>query len=335
MALTISDTVSEPGGSKPNEDRVGTGPHGAWVLDGATDVYSEAFLPAHNDVHYLVDHLDGLLTGVTATSVDSTADALLPELAAAMSREIAAHGFPPERTHPTCSLGLLLDHGASLELARIGDATLITAGKQTVELSTDFYNHREAAAVSAAGSAGLKTPNARQALLERRREYITGVHEEGVFSGDRTAKLRVHNLRRLTTRTSYPCPRPRSSGAQPSQGLSTSTGERADGSRTPQLTSYEGVLKRYGRRRILGWLRPEVPRPLLIRGPAQYSSPCSTPRGTAPTSPFAPTTRPRATPRSKYSAPLLSPWHASSVLASPRLACDRTQPDVTLSKVGS
>lgn len=192
MALTILDTVSEPGGSKPNEDRVGAGPCGAWVLDGATDVYSEAFLPAHNDVHFLVDHLDGLLAGVTATSVDSTADALLPELADAMGKQIAAHGFPPERTHPTCSLGLLLDHGASLELARIGDATLIAAGKQTVELSTDFYNHREAAAVSAAGSAGLTTPNARQALLERRREYITGVHAEGVFSGDPAAKLRVH-----------------------------------------------------------------------------------------------------------------------------------------------
>jgi hypothetical protein len=163
------------------------------VLDGATDVYPEAFLPAHNDVHYLVDRLSEFLAAATAGATAATAETLLAGAAAAVRRDIASHDFPPERTHPTCSIGLLLDHGATLELARIGDATLIAVGERTVELSTEFYGHREAAAVSAAGADGLAGRDARQALLGRRREYITGAHEEGVFSGDPAARLRVYH----------------------------------------------------------------------------------------------------------------------------------------------
>ena len=193
MALTILDTVSEPGGAKPNEDRVGHSPSAAWVLDGATDVYPEAFLPAHNDVHYLVDHLGNLLTKHTTAGHEIGAHALLTDLACVLSRDIHAHGFPADRTHPTCSLGLLLDHGESLELARIGDTTLIVTGDNPVELSTTFYNQREAAAVNAAGPEGLATTDARTALLGRRHQYITGVHPEGVFSGHPQALLRIHS----------------------------------------------------------------------------------------------------------------------------------------------
>ncbi|MBS2532572.1 protein phosphatase 2C domain-containing protein [Catenulispora sp. NF23] len=193
MAIEVVDTVCEPGGAKPNEDRLGFGPHAAWVLDGATDVYPQPFLPAHNDVHYLVDRLGDFLTDHAAAAITDDPQTLLDHVSKRMRADLAALGFPPDRTHPTCSLGLLIDRGDTLELTRIGDATLVTAGRTVTVVDTDFYNHREAAAVAAAGPAGLSGAEARTALLSRRQEYITGVHAEGVFSGHPDARLRVHS----------------------------------------------------------------------------------------------------------------------------------------------
>jgi hypothetical protein len=190
MGLRILDTVSEPGGAKPNEDRNGYNRDAAWVIDGATDVYPEAFLPAVNDVHYLVDSLnDRLARTLDAASDPETA---LTKASAEVSGDIHELGFPSDRVHPTCSLGVAIDHGKTLEFARIGDATLIAVGAGTTELSTTFYNQREIAAVAAAGPRGLASRDARDALLRRRSEYITGVHPEGVFSGDPSAVLRIH-----------------------------------------------------------------------------------------------------------------------------------------------
>ena len=198
MGLRILDTVCESGGMKPNEDRIGAAADAAWVIDGATDVYPEPFLPAANDVHYLVDGLGDRLRHAARPSVD--AERMLTEISADLGREISGQGFPADRVHPTCSLGLAIDHGDTLELARIGDATLVAiAGHENqggrpaiTELSTTFYNQREIAAVRAAGPQGLEAHDARAALLLRRREYITGVHPEGVFSGDPSAALRLH-----------------------------------------------------------------------------------------------------------------------------------------------
>lgn len=193
MALRILDTVSEPGGTKPNEDRAGHNTDAAWVIDGATDVYPEPFLPAVNDVHYLVDSLNERLSHTVHAETDP--EAALTRISRDLSHDIRAHGFPSDRVHPTCSLGLAIDHGETVELTRIGDATLIAIGATTAEVSTNFYNQREIAAVSTAGPQGLASVGARDALLGRRREYITGVHREGVFSGDPKAVLRIHRTR--------------------------------------------------------------------------------------------------------------------------------------------
>lgn len=193
MGLRILDTVSEPGGAKPNEDRTGFNTDAAWVIDGATDVYPEPFLPAANDVHYLVDSLSDRLAHAVGPGTDL--EDALTVISADISRDINARGFPADRVHPTCSLGVAVDHGEILEFVRIGDATLIAVGTSTTEVSTTFYNQREIAAVTAAGPSGLASHDAREALLGRRREYITGVHHEGVFSGDANAVLRIHRTR--------------------------------------------------------------------------------------------------------------------------------------------
>jgi hypothetical protein len=193
MAIEVTDTVCEPGGAKPNEDRLGFSPHAAWVLDGATDIYTKPFLPAHNDVHYLVDRLGQLLADRAAAPIVDDTTPLLEELSQQMRDDLDGLGFPSDRTHPTCSLGLLIDRGETVELARIGDATLVTVGATVTVVDTDFYNYREAAAVAAAGPAGLTGADARTALLGRRQEYITGAHAEGVFSGHPDARLRVNS----------------------------------------------------------------------------------------------------------------------------------------------
>ena len=197
MGLRILDTVCEPGGVKPNEDRVGAATDAAWVIDGATDVYPEPFLPAVNDVHYLVDGLGDRLRHAAQPAAD--VERMLTEISAEVGQDIRGHGFPADRVHPTCSVGLAIDHGDTVELTRIGDATLVAVGKEAdagaTELSTTFYNQREIAAVHAAGPQGLDAQGAREALLLRRREYITGVHPEGVFSGDPSAVLRIHRTR--------------------------------------------------------------------------------------------------------------------------------------------
>jgi len=189
MALEILDRVSDAGSAKPTEDRIGHSRIAAWVIDGATDVYPEPFLPAVNDVHYLVDAVGAKLSQIDEPT--PTAEELLAHLADAVREDIAARGFPAGRTHPTCSLSVALDREDELEFARIGDVTIIAVGDELTELSTDFYNQREIAAVAAAGASGLDSDNARHALLRRRREYITGVRAEGVFSGDPDAVLRV------------------------------------------------------------------------------------------------------------------------------------------------
>lgn len=199
MGLRILDTVCEPGGGKPNEDRLGFVSDAAWVIDGATDLQAEPFLPAFNDVHYLVDAVDKGLADAVRASAD--VDSVLTELSASVGWEIQQLSFPADRVQPTCSLGLVVDHGDTVELVRIADTTLVAvgpgAGSDTGvrELSTTFFDQREMDALSVAGSGGLDSRDVREAMLRRRREYMTGVHPEGVFSADPAAVLRIHRAR--------------------------------------------------------------------------------------------------------------------------------------------
>jgi hypothetical protein len=53
--MRVHDMITTAGGPRPNEDRAGHRGSLAWVIDGATDLYDDAALPAERDVHWLVD----------------------------------------------------------------------------------------------------------------------------------------------------------------------------------------------------------------------------------------------------------------------------------------
>ncbi|MEU1800767.1 hypothetical protein [Streptomyces sp. NPDC019937] len=187
------DQVTSQGGRHANEDRLGYSGNFAWVIDGATDLSAESFLPAESDVQWLVDRLGELLTEAGAVSLAADAREVLQCLSSRIERDIRELGFPEGRIHPTCSIGLLIAGTPDLQLARIGDPTCLAFGAETVELSTDFFGRREAQAVSRSKSGGLSQEENRRGIMERRQQYIEGKLKESVFSGHPRALLHIES----------------------------------------------------------------------------------------------------------------------------------------------
>jgi hypothetical protein len=81
-----------------------------------------------------------------------------------------------------------------VDLGRIGDAVLLAFAEDrlTCEVSTDFFDRREAAAVHRSRSARQTRDQIVADMLERRLEYIRGVHEESVFSAHPAAVFQIH-----------------------------------------------------------------------------------------------------------------------------------------------
>jgi serine/threonine protein phosphatase PrpC len=191
--VRVVDEVVAAGGHRLNEDRLGHHGDVAWAIDGATSLEESAFLPAATDVQWLVDTLGRRLTALPSASAFPDAAALIEYVAARIAQEIADLGFPADRVHPTCSLGLLIDRGAEVELARVGDATCVAVGDGgVVQVSTDYFSHREAAAVADAGGDGLDHSDVRARMLVRRDGYIRGTGPESVFSGHPARGIREH-----------------------------------------------------------------------------------------------------------------------------------------------
>lgn len=187
------DEVVAPGGHGFNEDRLGHRDDLAWVIDGATSVEDAAFLPAATDVQWLVDSLGRRFAELPPAPGFANATALIEHVATGIEHDIAGLGFPDDRVHPTCSLGLLIDRGATFELARVGDATCVAVGDGgVVEVSTDFFSRREADAVADAAGGGLDRVDVRAKLLSRRDGYIRGTGTESVFSGHPARGIRDH-----------------------------------------------------------------------------------------------------------------------------------------------
>lgn len=200
--MKIIDQVTSPGGQRPNEDRLGYAGRLAWVIDGATDLESDAYLPAGSDVQWLVDRVGECLAETGALGTSGGTEDLLRSLSAQIRDEIASFGFPAGRIHPTCSIGLLLADDDRWELARIGP-TCLAFGVEKVELSTGFFGRREAQAVGRAKSGGLDQEANRRGIVARRQEYIEGRLEESVFSGHPDAHLRIQSAVVDPRRTDY------------------------------------------------------------------------------------------------------------------------------------
>lgn len=190
--LEILDSVSSAGDeSRLNEDRFGFAGHCAWVIDGATDLEPDSFLPAPSDVQWLVDKMGELLRSRGEKGAYPGARELLRDLSREIGETMRTLGFPDARIHPTCSIGFLHADTEGIELARIGDPTCLAFGDRTTELSTSFFGRREAQAIERANGADLSDTNSREGIRRRRQGYIRGTFDESVFSGHPEAVLHI------------------------------------------------------------------------------------------------------------------------------------------------
>ncbi|GHJ16603.1 protein phosphatase 2C domain-containing protein [Micromonospora sp. AKA38] len=183
--------ITTAGGVRANEDRVGHRGTLGWVIDGATDLYDDAALPAGSDVQWLVDTVGERLTEAGADAYrDDPAD-LLDSVAAEVAQRQARLGFPDDRVPPACSIALCVDQGARFAISRVGDATAAVSGRKPLVLATGYFDRREAAAV---GSGETKAQRVAAAMHERRLHTMTSGDIESVFSGHPRRVLRPHGM---------------------------------------------------------------------------------------------------------------------------------------------
>jgi hypothetical protein len=199
--MRTHDAIATSGGVRANEDRVGHAGNLAWVIDGCTDLYDNAALPAENDVQWLVDTVAGQLQEAGEEAYHGDGPALLEHIAHYVGERMINLGFPDDRVPPACSLAVAVDFGDVYEITRIGDATGVVAGAAPALLNTGFFDEREARAVDAAcaGSPPNQVAAGKQA---RRLETMTAGGAESIFSGHPKRVLRSHRLRGGWSRTS-------------------------------------------------------------------------------------------------------------------------------------
>jgi len=142
MELEVVDQVSVASGLG-NEDRVGTAPPLAWVIDGATDVVPEALTSGGTDAAWFAAALERALRAVAAEDAESLAG-LAATLAARIAPEFAAAARrPPEgrREHPSASGIVVRTRGAGLEYLSIGDCTLLAEDRgRRVRIGVDEHD---------------------------------------------------------------------------------------------------------------------------------------------------------------------------------------------------
>lgn len=192
--MRVHDMITTAGGERPNEDRVGRRGTVAWVIDGATDLYDDAALPAERDVHWLVDFVAEHLTEAGERAYRGPGAALLESIAERVCRQQKAYGFPGDRVPPACSVAVAVDRGDTYEITRIGDATaVVLSGERVTVLATDFFDRREGAAVRDQRY-GQTAAQARAAMMRRRLYTMTAGDVESVFSGHPDRQLRPHTV---------------------------------------------------------------------------------------------------------------------------------------------
>ncbi|BCJ62767.1 protein phosphatase 2C domain-containing protein [Micromonospora endophytica] len=189
--MRVQTAITTAGGTRTNEDRVGYAGSLAWVIDGATDLYPDAALPAESDVQWLVDTIGKYLSEAGAQGYRGAAAALLEAAADDVARRQKVLDFPAERVPPACSIALCVDQGPGYDISRIGDATAVIAGPEPVVLATGYFDRREAAAVAT----GETDPGRVTAAMHERRIFtMTSGDDESVFSGHPRRRLRPHGV---------------------------------------------------------------------------------------------------------------------------------------------
>lgn len=194
--MKLVDEGAEAGSAdRPSEDRSGLSGNLAWVIDGASDFRGERNLPALSNVHWLVDRVHEALTRAGSAGTCTASAPLLHHVQREIIDELQTYDLADMRQHPCCSLAVLLVNDDTIELSRIGDAVGFVAGdSDLLEVTTDFFDDREAAAVADARARALTREQVTAAMQQRRAEYIHGIAGESVFSGHPAGNLFIHTL---------------------------------------------------------------------------------------------------------------------------------------------
>jgi hypothetical protein len=127
MTLEVVDVQSLASGAA-NEDRAGTAPPLAWVIDGATDLVPEPLTGAVSDASWFAAAMHALLTDLDANVALSLAD--LPALVAnRLQQRFAAEARTPPRgreDHPSASAVVIrATEDSGIEFVSVGDCTLL------------------------------------------------------------------------------------------------------------------------------------------------------------------------------------------------------------------
>ena len=180
------DTVERTRWHQPNEDRTGFKHRtSAWVIDGVIDIYpGDRSCPPSTTSTTSSTPSTNRSRAHRGRCIGSRQTALRQSLGLGEPVESPRTWLPAGPGASACSLGRPSTTAKPWSSRASATRRSIAAGRSTTEPSTTFNNQREIAAVVVAGPQGPASRDARYALLRRRREYITGEHPEGVFSGD-------------------------------------------------------------------------------------------------------------------------------------------------------
>jgi hypothetical protein len=170
--FVLRDMVVSSGRLGVNEDRAGLVGNVAWVVDGATQLESGHYLPSASEGTWIAEIVQcelerscfpsyhGSLVDLAETLADSIKNRLLEEL------------FPIERTPPLASLGVARLGRESIDVALLGDISVVARSYSAVEHCFDerfLSNEATGTALHAAD-----TDRLIEGVLERRRRYIEG-----------------------------------------------------------------------------------------------------------------------------------------------------------------
>ncbi len=177
--LALIDGALERGSGKTCEDRFGFYGRLAYVVDGASEADEVSPLSSVSEGAWAAEQVGARLASLGTAGFSGGARSVIRDLAGTMHRELDRLNWPQDRLPPACSLGLVVLDDDRVEMATLGDVSVIRVTDNSVErLFDERFLQNEMAAVSEVtaepASQQTRAIRARGAagIIERRRRYL-------------------------------------------------------------------------------------------------------------------------------------------------------------------
>ncbi len=174
--LLLSELVLSSSGRSVMEDRGGVVGNVAFVVDGATQVEDGAFVPSLSEGTWIAELIESELLNRCFPIYYGSLIELLQYLATRVRDELLRLDYPLDRTPPLASLGIARISDSSIDLALLGDVSIVTKREGgSVERFVDsrFLNN-ELVAIARRGSTLEDDQTVLQGIVQRRKKYIEG-----------------------------------------------------------------------------------------------------------------------------------------------------------------